>query len=863
MYYLSKVQIPSLRYPQITRTRLAEMILKIQDYQIAYMVAPAGYGKTTAAVQAVLQSKIPTAWLSLDHSDNGLNRFWRYMVLALAKVIPELEGKFKDHLTAATAMPTHEVIDTLIGVLQDKRQEYLLVLDDFSLIREPAVLNSLGTFIRYLPESLHLIIISRNEAELLKKRIGGAYQVKHIKAADLKFTKDELTGYCRLIEKSPSRDELDGLMYCTEGWPAGTAMILEAQVSGQDLLTPRRYYTGLCEVLGDYFWEEIAGVLPESELDFLIKTSVLNQLNPPLCDAVTGRADSAVLLHELAKKNILIEVISTDAGQYRYHKLFQHYLQQQLIQRESDAFSRLRSVAAKWLEDQGDLETAFEYIEDSDEPVRAAEFIEHNGWHLLTIGETTLLASWLGQISDSMVRESSMLCLLKAWISLLSRRDAELDHFLAQAESALSGISEARSEERRNSIRAEIMILRGLRELQQDTGQAIELILQAHQYGGNSILFARGADLAGGQVRLTNGLLGFYGSLSRLDEMMLGLYGQMEQVWGSFGYSSVLLGEVLYERNKLDDAYSALMQGLKEAVSSGCGWNITAAVVAISRLRRAKGDLSGALKIVDMGLDWLSKLEPSHRKYPLLAWKAVLSSEAGDPRPGMEWIGKVHLETRGVLEISKAFKYLMLVRLLLSRGELIACDVVLTDLLAQLKDQTLKGFLIEVYNLRAICSLRQKQQELALHYLALSLELGQSEGYIRSFADESVWMARLLELYCEKEERAARPDAERLEYARMLSRLAYEYSTCTGFSKCLLDSGEDEPEQKINPKVFLSPRELEVLQLMRQGMSNKEIAQELHISLQTAKFHCSNIYKKLEVVNRQNAVLKAVELGIV
>ena len=173
-----------------------------------------------------------------------------------------------------------------------------------------------------------------------------------------------------------------------------------------------------------------------------------------------------------------------------------------------------------------------------------------------------------------------------------------------------------------------------------------------------------------GEIRLLGGIFGFYGALSKLNKPYLEKFEKVEQIWGSFGYRAVLLGELLYERNQVEEAYPYLLQGYKEAMSIKAGGSLASSVVAISRLRKAMGDVAGALNILEIGRQWLTAQGITSWDSSLAAWQGALTIGAGDFQAADAWIQTADLEIDGVLELSRVFEYMVLARIKLARQDL-------------------------------------------------------------------------------------------------------------------------------------------------------------------------------------------------
>lgn len=861
-FFKSKIQVPSIHFKQVMRTHIVEKIANPNHYQSIFISAPAGYGKTTAIVQGVNQCMLPVAWYTIDHNDNENNNFWKYVILALSNIIPGLEKEFNEILNANRAMPNHLIAAEFMDILQNWNEEYVLVLDDFHCMVNSEVIDHLALFLRYLPPNLHVIIASRCESKLLSKRLNIADKFMQIKMQDLRFTKEEVLDYCNLLEIKYEPHDIDNLLNGCEGWAAGLKMILASASEEREVGQLIYDSYEIRDQLADYFSQEVLGSLQENEVDFVLKTSILSTMTAPLCHAVTGCQDSIKMLSNLCKKNVLIEVIGADNEKFRYHHFFTAFLEGLLIERMGDAINELYQAAADWYENNNEIDIAFAYLQKGSNYQLIIAFIERNSSTKLRNGALTCLIAWMDCLPEPLLEESDMLCLIRAWVSVLAGQYHLLQRLLDTLEARMNDSKRNTTAGMRNKIKAEIAMIHAYRELQhQNLAASLEFIQKAESLSKGRLLFSGDINFNDGEIRMLEGSLGFYGRLSKVDTAMHALFLPAEKILGRFGYISILMGELLYERNQMSVAYSYFLQGLKEAMQSRIGGSAVSAVLAISRYRKARGDIAGAFKIVDVGQQWLSKYGMDHWESPLLAWKAWLSIELEDYQAAEEWVRKIGIEVEGVLEISRIFEYVIIARVMLIHQDILPCDILLSGLIALLEKEMRINYLIEVYNLKAIVCYHWEQEELALHYLRKSLELGLSEGYIRTFVEEGAPMAELLALFLTRNIREEETEKECLQvYAQKLRMLTSEYMLMRRKMNTGLGTKQEERSGLKEP---LTNRELDVLKLMGQALSNQEIADQLHTSLQTVKFHASNIYRKLEVTKRQNAILKAIEWRII
>ncbi len=363
----------------------------------------------------------------------------------------------------------------------------------------------------------------------------------------------------------------------------------------------------------------------------------------------------------------------------------------------------------------------------------------------------------------------------------------------------------------------------------------------------NSYLFSHGIDLTDGQLYLTGGLLGLYGKRSLWTEAFYESIRRIEQVWGARGIRQILMGEDLFERNHLAEACPHFLQGMNEAMFHHCNGGVTAAALGISRVRRAAGDPEGARQIIDEARLWLSRHEIHHQDPPLDAWEALLDQENGQLDAASQWIRHSHLLTGAAFQGDRLFEELILARLLLDQGRLTECQGRLNELIILLETEPSILYEIMVYLLMALCSHRLDQAGEVRRLIGEALSLSAAEGYCRIWLDLAPGLKPLLEEWNREE------TGQLTGYASGL--LAIWEQNEGGENLC--SAGMADGSQN------LTDREQEVLRRLNEGMSNKEIAQKLHITVATTKFHCSNIYRKLNVDHRQAAIQRARNKGLI
>jgi LuxR family transcriptional regulator, maltose regulon positive regulatory protein len=423
------------------RRRLLELLRNALEFKVTIISAPTGYGKTTllAHWRQVEEAEVPFAWISLDEQDNDPIRLWRHIVEALRQVVPQAEQFGADVLVAMSAVG-HKLVETplpmLINELADLPYQVAVVLDDYQFVTEEDAHESVAFFVDHLPENVHLVISSRTDPPLPLGRMRARAQMNEIRTEQLAFTEEEAE--CLLNEKMAldiGPDDLCVLLERTEGWPAGIYLASLSLQSKDDKHAFIESFRGSNRYIVGLLGEEVLAGLTEEVRQFLLETSVLRTMTGPLCDAVTGREDSAVLLRELARSNLFVVPLDEQGEWYRYHHLFCELLLYELKSGQADLVPTLRRRASVWLEGAGFFEGAIRQAIAATDYEREGLLITRHWYGYVSAGQTGTVEQWLESLPGEMITHDAALALVEAWICALGGRREESARFLRLAES--------------------------------------------------------------------------------------------------------------------------------------------------------------------------------------------------------------------------------------------------------------------------------------------------------------------------------------------------------------------------------------------------------------------------------------------
>jgi LuxR family maltose regulon positive regulatory protein len=420
----------------ITRPRLTARLLG-SNASLVLFAAPPGFGKTTLLAQWRELDERPVAWLTADASDNDPVSLWTGIVEAIRRVRPDF-GKAAETALQARHVDVHDaLIPVVIHELESLEGELAVVLDDYHAVAKSACHESLAYFLEAKPDNVQLVVSSRADPPIPVARLRAEGRLLELRALDLCFTKEEEADFLNEQLGLRLREEtLDVLHERTEGWPAGVYLASLSLRHTEDANGFVADFDGSNRHVADYLTEVVLGSLDSRRRDFLLHTSILDWFSAPLCNAVTGRRDSARLLADLERANLFLIPLDDRRERYRYHQLFDDLLRAQLAQREPGLVPKLHRHAYEWLADAGETDAAVSHAlaaSDLDEAVAlvAAAWLADPNGHL---GRPDGRLRRLEGFPVEAFVEDGRLALVRGWALSMAGKRTEADEDLAVAE---------------------------------------------------------------------------------------------------------------------------------------------------------------------------------------------------------------------------------------------------------------------------------------------------------------------------------------------------------------------------------------------------------------------------------------------
>jgi LuxR family maltose regulon positive regulatory protein len=913
----TKLYIPPPRSELVPRPRLIERLNAGLDRKLTLVSAPAGFGKTTLLsewVQAMggATPPIAIAWLSLDEGDNDPIRFLVYVIAALQTIRTDIGKGALSALQSPQRPPAEVILTVLINEIAAVPDRIVLVFDDYHLVEAPSVHDAVSFLLRHLPPQMHLIIATREDPPLPLAHLRARGQLAELRAADLRFTSSEAAEFLnQVMGLDLSGEDVAALETRTEGWIVGLRLAAISMQGRKDVTGFIQSFTGSHHFVLDYLVEEVLEQQSENIQTFLLQTAVLDLLTGSLCDTLTGQDNGQATLEALERANLFIIPLDEERRWYRYRRLFCDLLRQRLRQEQPDWIPMLHVRASEWYEQNGFVDEAIAHALRADDFERAAHLIEEQVDALWGRGEHAKLKNWLVKLPTELVFSKPHLSIFHAWFLLSSGQLGAAERSLQAVEHSLDSrpdrATETESQEQNSVTSSDRVRLRGrvaairafLASYRADVQGIIQHAHQALEYLSEQDLTWRsitaitlgdaqgfkGDMTAAYEARLealkackaagdiycilvaSNKLaitLRAQGRLKRTIEMCQQQLQLAEQSGISqsvvVGWLLAIWGETLAELNDLDGAVRLAKKGFKLAERSGNLQMLGCGYMCLARILFSRGDLTGAeeltQKMENIGRE--SNLPPWISDQ-IAAWQARLWLAQGKLEAASQWMEERGLDIGGEpiplheIDYFSVFDYQILARILIAQGRLDETARLLQRLLEAAEAGGRTAKMIEILNLQALSLQARGGIDQAIATLEKALTLAEPEGFIRIFVDEGPPMAQLLR---EAAARGIMPDYT----AKLLAIFEGATKDEGRTTRPSAASAADRP-----PSVLVEPlseRELEVLQLIAEGLTNREIASRLSVSLNTVKVHTRNIYGKLNVHSRTQAIVRSQELGL-
>jgi LuxR family maltose regulon positive regulatory protein len=433
----TKLHAPTPGPSTLTRPHLSAVLGAGAGKKLTLVSAPAGFGKTTllAAWCAAEKQRRPASWVHLDQGDNDPLCMWTYVVEALHRMDPGVGTHSLAALRAPGASLLDAVLPLLLNELASSASPAILVLDDYHMVENQECHLSFAFLVEHLPPTLQLVLSTRSDPPLPLARLRARDQLRELHATDLRFTEEEAAAFLNDragVQLAPG--DLVALHQRTEGWPAGLHLAALTLKGHPDPGARVATFSGSHRHVIDYLGTELLHAQPPETQAFLLQTSVLDRMSAPLCDAVTQKENSAEILRQVERANLLVVPLDDRREWYRYHHLFGELLQHELAASEPELASVLHRRASAWYRSSGLPEEAIHHAIAAADVAEVGELIARHWISYVDRWRIVTVRSWLRALPEDVVRADPVLTLVSAWIALSFEEPGEVDHWLAIAE---------------------------------------------------------------------------------------------------------------------------------------------------------------------------------------------------------------------------------------------------------------------------------------------------------------------------------------------------------------------------------------------------------------------------------------------
>ena len=893
----AKLNAPLPAAFEIARTEVCENIFTATGARLVLLRAPAGFGKTTVMLQVRRRfdrEGLPTAWLTLDGADNDVARFLFVLTAALDSLIPAVSRPGPP----ADVYGPDELAFALIDRAAAYQGPFVLFLDDFEAIRNPAVLGLVNELIEQLPRGARIVIGSRGVPDLSLGRLRTRARLLEVEPRQLRFSVAETEGFlCGRRGLALVPDEVVRLHRSTEGWAAALWL---ASVSLEHRDEPGRFiagFSGSNAAVVDYLVEDVLARQSEDVRDFLLRTSILSELNAELCNVICARTDSAEMLQSLERSQLFLMQLQTDNGSYRYHGMFAEFLRAQLHRQHAEDVTALHRAASSWFVEQGRPVPAIEHALAARDHELALPMLSEHAHSLLEKGRVRLLSRWMDPLLEHGDLDAHpMLQVVHAWAVCFARGPKSAAALLERLDAQSDSSAE---------VRAHCSAMRPLFLVLTDrTDEALPLATTLLEAVPSTVAFARGflevvlanlsmiagryhealrfadaarsrqsarasafnftlSDAVEGAVDLTQGRLRC--ALARL--RVAAATGQTDATRATNGNAmvGVLLAEALFEADRSAQAERLLSVYIPLIRQVGIPDQLILAHVVMARIADDHGDADRAMQL-------LTELEHIGHRGGLARVVAsarlervrmlVVEGRLARARAELEHCGDKALwarVSRLSLRANEVETYdLALARWSVQAGHSVDVIVGLRTELDAAERALRERRALTLRLLLAQALWRDEQRNKAMRMLAKAVRFAATEGYVRPFLIEGALLVALLrelrngptELLDEGGEGAV----------AFLDVLLRNVPTTAARSS----TGPVAAPPNTNPAVFtdaLTRKELQVLRLASEGLSNTQIGERMFVAETTIRTHLRNINVKLDTRNRMEAVQVARRSG--
>ncbi len=890
----TKLHPPTLSPDLLPRTRLVERLHNGRYRKLTLISAPAGYGKSVLAGIWQKACDCPVAWLSLDKNDNELGVFLSYVVEALRTILPNAYDNTRALLNGLQLPPLDVISIGLVNETAVLSQPFLLILDDYHLIHNPDIHQLIDSLIQYQSPYMHLVLITRQDPPLDISNLRAKNQITEIRLAELRFDETEAQKYLQInLDNNLPPDLALQLYKHTEGWAVGLRMAVLALRNQVDQDRFFKTYQGQNQYIMSYLIAEVLANQPQSVRRFLLQTSLLNRFCVPLCDAFLSfenqehKPSSQEILDHLCRDNLFLVPLDHQGKWFRYNHLFQDLLRHQLKTAVSESeINQLHIRASSWFAQNSFFEEALDHAFAANDTEQAIQIVAQARYPLMNETEWQRLEQLLRRFPRDVIDQSPELFIAEMWLCYHRSQNTKLPIMLARLKQLIHKATI--TSESRNHFLGEISAIQSLlsyfdMDIENTRAHAEQALAQTPPELWIVRVFAR--MLLAGAQQMAGDLNRAYATLFRnFDEefvqnnpfkattltiscniswiaadlttiqqqaaqaLALCQDARSPEMQGNAHYH---LGTVAYLQNDFASAEEHF-SFVQQRPYATYGTSFVYCSCGLALIYQVQGKEQEARDIVDAALAFFLITGNTPLLMLMKAFQAELALQQGQLSTALQWA----VQFDSIPPLTPMHRlydpHFTLVRIWLAENTVNGRQKA-ADLLAHIKtflEETHNNiFLIETLALQATIYHEEGNEAQAMSALEQALTLALPDNIMRPFINLGQGIGNLLYNLTVHEPELASFKTRILEAIAPLSEQPNSLANDNHDAQPLL-----EP---------LTDREMDVLSLLDQRQTDKEIAQKLHISPHTVRSHIKHIYTKLDVTNRRQAAMRAQELGLV
>ena len=887
---LTKLHRPPLSLEHVFRFRLIDELNKNMYKPFSLVCAPAGYGKSMLVSSWIEENKHPAAWLSLSSDENDYRTFLVYMIAAIQKVFP---GKLEktEALVKAPELPGNKlIVHSFINELDEIQENYIVVLDDYHLIRNEAIHQLIDELLRYPPENLHLCMLTRRDPPIRIQNLRVHTRMIEIRMGELTFTEEEVIGlFYKLHGIKLERSLAASLQKKTEGWITALQLISLASINKPHIEKELAAFSGDLNTLSDFLIEEILSDLSDDMKDLLMITSLLKRFNLDVVKACfqTKEHDDDDPLKTEALFNQLINsyffLIPLDDHQkwFRYHHLFQRTLFKHLrLWFNSERIKEVYYAAAKWFEDEGLIDEALDYMIKSEKVEEAVKIVKINA-HAEFLKNVGKVEPWLNKLPLVVKENSPSLQLIKAWLAfgefhlekippILEKvniliQDTIPDPQLSSELSFFRGNFQYWTGDTEGSIQSFDQSMNQCDHLPDHIKCNIELVrYMALQRKGHydTIVIDLKSRINKSNKYSTMDIAYYWGSLTfvhLLSGKLRSAYDsavQMQMFTEKIGatflknwsfYLQALANFQLFQLDKAYDHFAVISE--KHYIIDTMA--VFDSKVSLALIHQLNGNSKEANKLIAAAIDYTKEIGNPLSLLQVQSAQSRIALLQGDIQSAFQWADtfKEPPSFAGMF-FWQEIPHMTKAKVLIAKGTaefLQKAKEILITMLDIATSSNLLCQMVEINLLLSIALQKMGQEEASMEKLKASVLLAKKLGFIRPFVEAGKSAIELLN--------SLKDTGIAVDFVQEINSLVTKVTRNQ-------DTALHE-NIEVSEKVVLTERELETLELLASGLRNKEIANALFVSEGTIKKHVYNMGQKFETSSRVDLLNRTRQLGLI